>query len=123
MTECFLTMKFNELYFVFLRRNKDFKSEENLDEESNGHFEFQRRLILENKMIFSGPLDGAGGLYFFDSNKISKVDLEKELSNDPFVKIKMFLPEIHKFFLPKALFQIREKNIAEINEFFDSLIK
>ena len=91
-------IEFNELLFVFLRKNANFHSNENLERESRSHFEFQRKLILEKKIIFSGPLDGAGGLYFFDNNLLKNGEVEKLLNEDPLIRIGMFIPEIHNFF-------------------------
>ena len=93
-------MEFNEFFFVFLKKkvNFVFQNDEIKQECYKGHFEFQRTMMLAKKLMFSGPLEGTGGLYFFSTMNTTKQEIEKTVLNDPLVKIGLFIPEVHKFF-------------------------
>ena len=78
--------------------------------------------MLNKKLLFSGPLDGTGGLYFFSTIETSKEDIEKLLQQDPLIKIGLFNAEVHKFFTPAFMMQVLEKEDDVIINFFNNVI-
>ena len=119
-----IKMMFNQFFFVFLRKNNDFAFTDPSIEKSayTGHFEFQKMQMLNKKLLFSGPLDGTGGLYFFSTIETSKEDIEKLLQQDPLIKIGLFNAEVHKFFTPAFMMQVLEKEDDVIINFFNNVI-
>ena len=116
-------MMFIDYYFVFLRRTSEFKqsSQKDLSDKSVGHFQFQLNQFKKDKLVLAGPLDGAGGIYLFKSNNLSKDQLHLFLEDDPLIKIKMFIPEVHKLSLP-SIFRIEYSNINDLEDFYKELL-
>jgi hypothetical protein len=119
-----LCLNFTNYFFVFLRRNSDFKtrSEEEMKKFSYGHFKFQYDQFKENNMVISGPLDGAGGLYLFKDNNQTKEDIKLLLQQDPFVEIELFIPEIHKWAVP-SFFKINYSNGSDLDGFYTEILE
>ena len=117
-------MEFHEFYFVFLRKINDFTfpDDSTKKESFKGHFEFQRQEMLSKRLLFSGPLDGTGGLYFFSTQNMTVNDLMSHLQKDPLVKIGLFVPEVHKSYVPSFMIQVKNPDTKIINDFFSEVI-
>lgn len=111
-------MSFNEYYFVFLRRNGDYHSKGKEEDKKIGerHFKFINKMIEERFMIAAGPLDGAGGLYFFDTEGKEKEDILKILQRDDSIKYEMFIPEIHRWHIPKNVLHFTYEDLKRIEQ-------
>ncbi|MFW9930393.1 MAG: hypothetical protein ACFFD1_13435 [Candidatus Thorarchaeota archaeon] len=107
-------MELKEYFFVFLRRNNEYKtpSKQRDEEIYSSHFSFINQQIEAKNMLVAGPLDGAGGLYFFDSQGKTKEDIYNLVKNDEAVKSGIFIPEVHKWFVPNhtIIFTFEEYN-------------
>jgi hypothetical protein len=98
-------MKFNEYYFVLLRRNKEYKSlgDERDNEIGTKHFAFIQQKSDSGELFAAGPLDGAGGIYFFNTEGKTKDDILSLLNEDDSIKYEMFIPEVHKWMIPEGI--------------------
>lgn len=117
-------MEFNEYYFVFLRRNTGFQFTDDQDQKElgRGHFHFQQKQKLDGTLLVAGPLDGAGGIYLFKSDDQTKDSLLELLNEDPYVRIGLFSPEVHKWYVPPFFLSIPETSETTIREFYSQLI-
>ena len=109
-------MEFDQYYFVFLRRNLDYVSKGEDEDKAFGarHFQFIHDQEELGNLLVAGPLDGAGGLYFFDCTDKSKDDILSILDHDDSIKYKMFIPEIHLWYIPKGRVIFPEKSPSDV---------
>jgi len=97
-------MEFDQYYFVFLRRNPEYISQGEKEDKAIGtrHFQFINEQQELGNLLLAGPLDGAGGLYFFDCTDKSKEDILRLLEQDDSIKYEVFIPEIHLWYVRKG---------------------
>ena len=80
------------------------------------HFQFIHNQEELGNLLVAGPLDGAGGLYFFDCTDKSKDDILSILDQDDSIKYQMFIPEIHLWYVPKGRVVFKAKNQTDTKE-------
>ena len=88
--------------------------EERDNQIGQNHFKFIELKIASRELFAATPLDGAGGLYFFNAEKHTKDSVLNLLEKDESIKVKMFIPEVHKLYVPKNTMTFTYKQLFDI---------